>query len=669
MRKRLFYILSLLLVSLLTLAACGGQDTVQEEETNQEETATTVAEAAGDVGEAMPAVSARGFIEVPFLADRVASGELPPIDERLPEDVFVVGPGVLLQEEYQNWEDGQYGGDISVAATFHTGFLNIAGGATILRSPSQTTEASLPNVVKDVTISDDYTTYTFELRKGLRWSDGVELTTEDVRFTFEDLYNHPDVQRPFPSELFTQGNSELGAAELTIVDEYNFELKFSEPYGMFVAVLNSWIPYYDIIFKPSHYLKQFHADYADADELGALVEASGEAGWVQLLNNKDVVHWDIGADRALGMPVLNAWVLTEIIGERHIFERNPYFWHVDASGHQLPYLDRYINDIAIDPDAQTNAILAGQVSIATGGETALNKMPVYQQNVERSNLNVFTTGSFNYPILLFLNHDYEYDNPDSAWQQLIADPERRFGQAIAAAIDPVEINQSVFFGLFGEPFLNNKDHNPDLANQNLDALGMSERGDDGFRLDPNGETFIFRIVYSTAAADFAPVAELLKEQLEEVGLRVELENVDGSLFDQRKSANEIAASLFWNDGTAWAGGISEDYLPNHKGPWSPMTWQYFTSNGAVGRVPPSYIQEFYDLHTARKEFPPQSPEGEAIFNEMLQWMSDNYVFIPVTGLRAQPNVVDADLRNVPLPGAPFELDTYILAESYWFADQ
>jgi peptide/nickel transport system substrate-binding protein len=44
--------------------------------------------------EAAPATagekSARGFVEPPFLADRIKAGKLPPIDERLPQDVFVV---------------------------------------------------------------------------------------------------------------------------------------------------------------------------------------------------------------------------------------------------------------------------------------------------------------------------------------------------------------------------------------------------------------------------------------------------------------------------------------------------------------------------------------------------------------------------------------------------
>ena len=612
--------------------------------------------------------SARGFVEPPFLAERVASGELPPIDERLPEETFVVGPGVLIEEEYGTWENGQYGGDIEIAATWGTGFLNIAQSSTVLRSPSQSTKASRPNVVSNLEISDDFTTYTFTIRKGLKWSDGEPVTTEDVRFVFEDLYNDPDVQRGYPSELYTQGSSALGKAELTIVDDSTFQLKFSQPYGAFVAALNSWIPGYDILIKPAHYLKKFHGKYADQAELEAALKEANETEWVKLLNNKDVSHWDMGEMRALGMPVLNAWVLVEATDTRRIFERNPYFWHVDSNGLQLPYIDRVVNNLAIDNNATLNAIMSGKVTLAGGNNVSLSQMPTLVQTAEQFNRKIFTTGSFNYPQMLFLNHDYEYDKEGSVWQTLMTDPESRFGKAIAAAMDPNEVNKAVFFGKFGEPFMNAIGPDPDLANQLLDELGFDERGSDGLRLGPDGEPFIFRITFATEAPETAPVAELLKEQIQKVGLHVELEVVDTPLWDQRRSANEIMASIKWNDGTAWATGISEDYLPNHKGPWSPMTWLYYTSEGKEGRKPPEYIQEFYDLHTARKAYPPESEEGQKIYNDMYQWMSDHYVMIPTVGLQVKPNVVDARLRNLPNEGAPFDLDVYINAEGYWFAD-
>ncbi len=674
--RRQFLIASAAGTAGVVLAACSptAKPTTEPAEATKAPAAPAAANPTATTAAAAPAApaapagdkSARGFVEPPFLAERVKAGKLPPIDQRLPEDLFLVGPGVLIQEEYGPWTNGVYGGDIDIAATWGSGFLNIAQSSTVVRSPSQSTKPSTPNIISKLDVSADYTTYTFTLRKGMKWSDGEPVTTEDVRFLFEDIYNDPDVQRGWPSELYTQGSSANGKGVLTIKDEQTFELKFSKPYGMLIAALNSWIPGYDILIKPAHYLKKFHAKYAKKDELDAALKAANETEWVKLLNSKDVSHWDVGEIRALGMPVLNAWVLVEATDTRRIFERNPFFWHVDSNGLQLPYVDRIVNNLAVDNNGTLNAIMAGKVSLAGGNNVSLSQMPTLIETGKQFNRKIFTTGSFNFPQMLFLNHDFEYDKEGSVWQKLITDPDNRFGKAIAAAMDPDEVNKSVFFGKFGKPFMNNLGLDLDTANKLLDELGFDKKGSDGLRLGPDGQPFIFRITFATEAPETAPVAELLKEQIQKAGLHVELEVVDTSLWDQRRSANEIMASIKWNDGTAWKTGISEDYLPNHKGPWSPMTWLYYTSEGKEGRKPPQYLQDFYDLHTARKEFPPESEKGQELYNKLFQWMSDHYVMIPTVGLQVKPNSVDARLQNLPVEGAPFDLDVYINAEGYWF---
>ena len=613
-------------------------------------------------------VSARGFSESPMLAERVAAGTLPPIDERLPVDVFVVGAGVLLQKEYQDWQDGVFGGTINVASVSPTPFTFLGGGGTILRSPGQTTGKSLPNVVSAFSHSDDFTTFKFTIRKGLKWSDGVPVTTEDVRFHFDDIYDDPDVQRPWPGQLYTQGNSELGPAKLKVIDDLVFELTFSAPYGFFIADLNSWIPNYELLFKPAHYLKRFHQKYAKSEELAAELKLNNAETWVQLLQMKEPAHWDFGLARALGLPVLLPWVMTEYKEDRTVFERNPYYWHVDAQGQQLPYIDKVVNNRAVDRDAQVNATLAGQVDLAVETDAPLNKMPVYQQNAEQNGYRIVTTGSFNWPLQLFLNHDYQYEDPKSSWQKLVSDPKGKFGQAIGAAINAADNNKAVFFGMFGDPILNTKTYDPKLAKQLLDEAGMSKLDGDNFRLDLDGKPFVFRLSFAELSVEFSPIAELLKEQLEAVGIRVEIDPVgaDWGLYNQRKNNNEMMGSLLWNDGTAWESGISEDYTPAAKGAWSPMTWKYFVSNGKEGRKPPEYLQKFYDLHSSRKAFPPDSEKGKAIFAQMMQWFEENSVLFPCTGLKVVPNILNKRLRNTQNQGAPYELDSYLSSEGLWF---
>jgi peptide/nickel transport system substrate-binding protein len=51
-----------------------------------------------------------------MLAEMVAAGTLPPLEERLPQEPFVVGPGVIVSEaDLPDWSPGRYGGTLHMA--------------------------------------------------------------------------------------------------------------------------------------------------------------------------------------------------------------------------------------------------------------------------------------------------------------------------------------------------------------------------------------------------------------------------------------------------------------------------------------------------------------------------------------------------------------------------
>ena len=52
---------------------------------------------------------------------------------------------------------------------------------------------------------------------------------------------------------------------------------------------------------------------------------------------------------------------------------------------------------------------------------------------------------------------------------------------------------------------------------------------------------------------------------------------------------------------------------------------------------------------------------------MMKWFEENYVLFPCTGLKVVPNIVDKQLQNTQKEGAPYELDSYLASEGYWFA--
>ena len=98
-------------------------------------------------------------------------------------------------------EIGKYGGQIVVATISDPKSFNI-----ILANETSTTDIVnrmfagiveydnekqeiIPGLAKSWEHSDVYLTWTFHLRKGIRWSDGHPITTDDVLFTFDVIYD------------------------------------------------------------------------------------------------------------------------------------------------------------------------------------------------------------------------------------------------------------------------------------------------------------------------------------------------------------------------------------------------------------------------------------------------------------------------------------------------
>ena len=143
----------------------------------------------------------------------VAAGKLPPVDKRLPDDVFVVGPGIYLTtENLPDWTPGKYGGTLRMAHAVANwnpdAFVML--NEPFLMAPKIGDQNIVCNVCKEFTVSDDNKVFTFTLRKGLKWSDGEPVTTEDVRFAFEDIRGNDKLYPNGPSNHYRTGFSPTG---------------------------------------------------------------------------------------------------------------------------------------------------------------------------------------------------------------------------------------------------------------------------------------------------------------------------------------------------------------------------------------------------------------------------------------------------------------------------
>ena len=120
-----------------------------------------------------------------------------------------------------------------------------------------------PLLAESWEVSRDGLTYTFKLKKGVRWHDGKPFTARDVAFTFYAVLD-PKVTTPhrayfdalvgFP-ELTNKDNpkrpEDLAQKPIEVLDDYTVRFRLRYPYGAFLAVLVN--PRAGII--PEHLLK------------------------------------------------------------------------------------------------------------------------------------------------------------------------------------------------------------------------------------------------------------------------------------------------------------------------------------------------------------------------------------------------------------------------------
>jgi len=91
-----------------------------------------------------------------------------------------------------------------------------------------TTGDVVPHVAESWEVSEDGLTWTFHLRKGIKFHDGTELTAEDVAFSMERFLTIGEGY----AYLFMD---KIESVE--VVDKYTVRFRLTEPYGPFLTVL------------------------------------------------------------------------------------------------------------------------------------------------------------------------------------------------------------------------------------------------------------------------------------------------------------------------------------------------------------------------------------------------------------------------------------------------
>ena len=451
-----------------------------------------------------------------------------------------------MNAEQFEYAIGKQGGELTFATiseplTFNLAISTDASSSGVLgylfeglTETSWLTDEVEPALAESWQHSEDGLTWTFNLRKDVRWHDGTPFTAHDVDFTFNRIiYNHEIPASSRPSFHFRVLNEETGVWEespmsVTALDDYTVQCVLPVPFAPFLRSMG-------IAIYPEHLLDSHVED-------GTFNET-----------------WDITTHPAEIIGTGPFTIESYVPGERVVLKRNPNYWLKDAEGNALPYLDRIVQVIVADLEAELEKFLAGESDThGVLGEELADLKPLQ----EDGNFTIYQRGpAFGTTFLTFNMNPGS--NPDTyepymeshklAWFQ-----HKEFRQAVAHTIDKESIITDIQHGAgypqwssispaagdFHNPDVRRYEYDIDKANAILDGLGWVDTNGNGIREDPHGNEIEFSLATNSGNSVRERVGDNISKGLEQLGLSVQYEKIDfGDLVSQLTQTYDWEAIL------------------------------------------------------------------------------------------------------------------------------
>ncbi|NJK90857.1 MAG: ABC transporter substrate-binding protein [Blastochloris sp.] len=471
----------------------------------------------------------------------------------LPEDV-----------EISSNEVGRYGGTLVATNSgeptgFHPLVIEDADTAEIselmlsgLTTQDPVTQETVPALAKSWELSPDRKTYTFHLRRGLRWSDGQPLTADDVIFTFDavmateiDPKTGQALPR-FPNRYIQQYTLAGKPIRYEKIDDLTVRFITPELYAPFINDVGF------INILPKHKL---HASFLD----GSLLK-----------------QWTV--ETAIKQPqelVCSGpfTLLSYRPGDRLILQPNPHYWRADRSGQRLPYLDLYVVKFVKDANAEL-------VNFATG-QSDYSPIPApdvgwVKRGEKTYDYTVHERGPSTGISFIWFNQKPGQDangKPYLPPYKLKWFQDRRFRQALAYGFNREGIIQGVFFGrarplhsMISEANLKwhyagtpRFDYQPERAKAMLREAGFQFK--DSLLYDAEGNQVQFELLLPQGSATAPQIINSFSEDMKKLGIFVKISPIEFSTLIARVSQTfDYEASIMGFTGGGDPSGGKAIYL-------------------------------------------------------------------------------------------------------------
>ena len=394
-------------------------------------------------------------------------------------------------------------------------------------------------LAKDFSISPDGKTYKINLRKGIKWSDGREITADDVYFTYNTIIFGGFGNTSTRDMLYIDGK----LPTVQKCGKYCVEFTTSKPFYPFLMNLTTPI-------APKH-----------------IFEVATKAG-VESFNS-----FYSTATNPKKFVTSGAFRIKEYIpAQRVVFEKNKNYYIINKNNEKLPYLDEYVIQIVGDINNETLKFEAGEIDILNLQGSLVGRYRILEKN---SDFALYNTGPTSNTTFLMFNINnrkgdkgkYYVDPIKQKWFQSL-----NFRTAVDWAIDRDSIVMNILSGI-GEPlflpegpssiYLNKKlsvGHKKDL---NYAKSLLKKDGfywdKDGALIDKNDNRVEFELLTNVGNTQREAVGISIKEDLSELGIKVNFKPIEFNTF-----VNRLTNSYEWEAGLiALTGNPLDPYSGNN----------------------------------------------------------------------------------------------------------
>lgn len=355
-------------------------------------------------------------------------------------------------------------------------------------------------LAESYSVSDDNLSITFKLKNNIKWNDGKPFTAEDVAFTFTSLANkdytgskYGDVEKLKGANAYHEGNADK-VEGIEVIDNNTIKFTFEEPYSPGLTNLGSM----GII--PKHIWEKVPvAQWKDQKDL--LTKPVGTGPY-------EVVSFNEGQDVQ--------------------FKKNDDYFDGDVK------TEKFIFKVTNEDTAQ--------VELLNGTVDVIDASNLKKKDIDELESKGMKVTSYDNNLIQYMGFNLR----DEKFQ------DKKVRQAFMYALDREAMVDKLLDGngqVVNTPMLpsswaypdkstlNDYKHNVEKAKKLLKEAGYEDRDKNGIVEDKNGKELKVTLSYPTGNALREQTAPIIQANLKDIGVQLELENMEFSALMDKVVAN------------------------------------------------------------------------------------------------------------------------------------